>query len=504
MKKSGLKLSAAFNVLGLSSEVAGTALLVPYVIHKLGVDTYGLITSIISIAVISQMLAQSALVVAIRQVATLWGGHGGRVRLLDEIRITRVSLAILAGLAVLGIAGIQVFRDELLAWLGVTGALNISAHRALALLCVLLPGMLLGSLFPAILRGRERFGMANGIKAVSVFIRVASVFVVFESWGASLLAFVAIRCGTVVLEGLIAAFATSRGQGTMPRVEVSTIAGDTWDSALRQSGVLLAYALGNLVVLEVSKSVVGGIFDLRALGVFGAASAAASLVARLGQAISSVFTPAVSSLDGGGDRSRSASLVRRGAIWTAVLVSVVALSSIPAWRLIAPLWLGKELGGEWAVVAAAFAGQGVVSAVSPAVFSAYGRGKVAGVSFIHLGVNALSLALAVIAREQLGLGLLGFVMVLACVRGVGACANFYYAAWFVFELRDRGVYVAVLGTLFVAAFCGTTAGFLMQALGGSLFVDGLVAVFSVLGIGLMGWRTIKSTTSGLKRTVPTA
>lgn len=463
MKPRSLRLNALFNVAGIAAEAVGTAVLVPYVLRRLGVESFGLITSVVSIGIISQMLAQSALVVVIRQVAAIRGAFGESVRLSDELKATKVSAILLAGLAIIGVSSIVLFQDRFLEWLHVEGALASDAKLSMSILAGILPFMLVGSLFPAILKGRERFGAANSLKAASVLIRVALVFVVFEVWKGSVSAFVAIRCGSVALEGALAAIALSSSREPKEVGGVVRATGESATSAIAQSGALLAYSLGNLLVLEVSKSVIGGMYDLRALGVFGAASMAASLVARLGQAISSLFTPAVSRLDGSGNQTRSSALMKRGTILTTALMAGAAVASFPAWKLVVPLWLGKQLEDMWPIVALAFAGQGIVSAISPSIFSAYGRGRVVGISLVHLGANATSLLLAILMSRNWHLGLLGFVLVLVTVRSLGACANFFYASRYVFGFRERGIYGHVLGLLVVAALIGGGAGLATEA-----------------------------------------
>lgn len=477
MKKASLRTNAAFNAAGLGAELVGTAVLVPYLLAKLGVEAYGLITSVVSLAIIAQMLAQSALVVAIRQVAALQGHMGSQVPVSLELRVTRVSSTGLLVLSGLGIALVLGFESRLLTWLGAAGELREEGRRSLHLLCWILPFMVNGSLFPAILRGREQFGTANALKASSVVIRVAAVFAAFELGAASVSSFILIRCGTAALEGVGAALAMYLSRSRLCLLPHVKLPMASRAALLRESGVLLSYAVGNLLVLEVSKLLIGGIFDLKTLGIFGAASVAASLIARLGQAVASVFTPAISNLEGGGRSAQSVRLMKRGTLWTALILAGGTVCTIPAWKGIAGIWLGEDLASSWLVLGVVFAGQGLVSAVSPAVFSAYGRGKVVGVSLIHLGFNAVSLAIAVFAARSGAVGLLGFVATLAVFRGLGAGVNFAYVASRVFDLRRDRFILDVLGSLAVACILG--------ALGAWAAASGRVGLIASLGIAML-------------------
>lgn len=498
MRKASLRLNAAFNAAGLSAELVGTAVLVPYVLAKLGVEAYGLITSVISLAIISQMLAQSALVVAIRQVAALRGAAGGAVPLSLELRVTRASSIGLLGLSGLGIAMVLAFESQLLSWLGVVGELRFEGRRSLHLLCWTLPFMVNGSIFPAILRGREQFGVANGLKAASVVVRVAAVFVAFELGDASVASFVLIRCASAALEGLasgIAVFAGRRRDALPVQVDLPV---EPKGMLLGESGVLLSYAVGNLLVLEVSKLLVGGLFDLEALGVFGAASVAASLIARLGQAVASVFTPAISGLEGGGKSNQSARLMKRGTSWTALILAGGTVCTLPAWKGIASIWLGETLASSWLVLGVVFAGQGLVSAVSPAVFSAYGRGKVLGVSLIHLGFNALSLGIAVISSRFGGVDLLGFVLILAVFRGLGAAINFAWVAIRVFNLQRGGFVASVIGAMAYASMLAALSAWLASSDRVGPIASLGIATLSLGAFATIAWRASQGPSTKLE------
>lgn len=491
MKRASIRRNAAFNSAGLLAELAGTALLVPYLIAALGVEAYGLITSVISIAIIAQMLAQSALVVTIRQIAALHGSLGAQPPLAWELRATRTSSVSLAGLSLVGVALVLIYEDSLLTWLGVDGELRAEGHRSLRLLCWLLPLMVSSSLFPAILRGREQFALANGIKAASVLLRVGAVFAAFALWGASITTFVVIRCGSAVLEGIVAAAATVRTRSARRAEGLVFPEKESTGGTLRESGVLLSYSVGNLLVLEVAKLLIGGLFDLTALGVFGAASAAASLVARLGQAVASVFTPAISGLEGAGKAKQSAELMKRGTTWTAIVMSGLTVAIMPAWKGLAGLWLGPSLAHWWLVLGVVFAGQGLVSAVSPAVFSAYGRGKVLGVSLIHLGFNAASLAVGGIATKTGMVGLVGFAVILAAFRGIGASLNFAYVARHVFEIRGGRFLGNVIGSLGLASVLALLSSWFVESQHTGAVGSIAVGAFSLLVFFGVAWQTLR-------------
>ena len=155
-----------------------------------------------------------------------------------------------------------------------------------------------------------------------------------------------------------------------------------------------------------------------------------------------------------------------------------------------PLWLGEAGLRLWLPCGLLFAAQGTASAVAPVVQAAYGRGKVVGVSVIHLSAGLLGLGGSILVAKTWEGRVLAFIAALALVRVMGAVANADFALKRVFHChvpRDRA---RVAGLLLLPWILGCTGAFAVSATGGGAIAAMLAGgaallIFNVVAFGVL-------------------
>lgn len=478
--------NALLNIGGFFVEFLGTLVILPYVIGKIGLESYGMVTAIIAITFMGQMLGQAATAAIVRQVSRLHTVLDPRPSLRQEI--PQIDFAIIV-LAVLGFgsgAVIHFYGDALLAWLDVPSDMAGVAKRSVGFLKHLLPMVLLSNVFSSILRGREKFRAANLLKISVVFVRLVLIVVVFEILEAGIFPFVVIRTSSIVAEGLIALALILWWDRHVERpVEPGRY---EWnESKGKQYGLvatLMVYAVGNMIVLEVTKIGVGNVFGLAILGVMGAAATASGFVSRLAQAGSLVLNPAISGLDVNNQTETADTLAYRGTLIGVIVVGSVTIANLAGWEFLISVWLGSQFQEYWLVMGLIFAGQGTVSGIAPLVQSSYGRGQVIGISMIHVLASSVGIGVAYWLGKSGVVGFGGFIGIVAGVRVVGVLANIVYSGKRVFHHIGLRRWFAVCSLILLAWLCGG-AGILLGRIFDFHGIAGLG--LAVIFVALFNW-----------------
>lgn len=486
--------NAATNVGGFLLETLGTVILVPYVIDRIGLASFGIVTAVISISLATQMFGQAVVAATIRHVARVGGPGGGSHDFRRELQATRVGLGILLVVGILGTSAVLASRRGILTWLKVPLDEYDIALRSLTFVAALLLPMVLSGYLTAILRGRGRFATANVIKVVATLVRVLGVFLVFETSGPGVFSFVVIRTTSFVLEGVLALVWLLRSMGTVS-VPAATSAEKREEdrSMAAMVGGLLVFALGNILVIESTKLLVGRFHGLESVGLVGAAAMAISFLQRLVQAAAVAVNPAVSSLDAANSTSRADRLAYEAGSVTTALCGFGIVMTMPAWKVVGPIWLQQDLGGLWIVPGLLFAAQGSVSAIAPLVQAAYGRGRVIGLSLIHVTGNAIAV-LIVYVLGKAGEGLLPVIVAIVGGRVLTAVMSAAYLGRRVFPgWSSTDSWRIILGIVL------PWAGLLLTAWPAFVFDSGAVAVAAAcLGAGAgaaLAWRLILPATT---------
>ena len=221
------------------------------------------------------MLAQASTAAIVRQIARYRALGNDAKGLKGELHQIGFAIAVLCVLGIGSSILIHFYGNFLLSWLNVPENIWDESKRSLMFMEFAIPLILLSSIFPSILRGREQFGPANIIKVGSVAVRIIAIVLVFEFFQEGIFPFVVIRTSSIIFEGIVGllyilAVAKNSAAPSEPRFPTEYhVEGQSSQHSIIL--VLMFYALGNILALEMTKIGAGKFFGLAMLGVLGAA-----------------------------------------------------------------------------------------------------------------------------------------------------------------------------------------------------------------------------------------
>jgi O-antigen/teichoic acid export membrane protein len=325
--------------------------LVPFVVGRLGIAAYGVLTLANSTLTLSQFLDGGMVNTTTRYAGLAIGAH-------DRTGLTRaVATSSVVALSIAGALGAALFvlAPTIVGLFHINARLHPPAIYAARIVAIMLPLGLLQGVLTGVLTAASRFGALASVSISSRIAYVGSVVALLGHVGGiatMLRILLAVQCGSLLLTaGLCLPLLKMSELRLLPR------------SAVREMAVysvrIQAFYLSGIVNLQADTFIVGAVLPIRYVGLFGIG---ASIVNQVRTVATNVSGPIVSRLTNTlGAAGRAAALAeyqrlqRIWAVWTTGYVSV----TVGAIGFCVHAWLGSRLTPAAIVATILLAGWGV-------------------------------------------------------------------------------------------------------------------------------------------------
>ncbi len=390
--------NAAASWLGFAAQVAATFFLSPILIHGLGDRRYGIWALVDSILAYLMLFDLGVAAAVVRYVARFEA-----VRDRDELnRVFSTSLAIFlaAGLAalgvglVLGLAGMQLLHvpSDLLAETRITIIL-LSVNLAI--------GLPLG-VFPAVLDGLGRYPAKTAVRTIGLILRIP-LFMFIISTGGGLVELAWMITGSNLLEHLALAVAARRYLPEL-RFAPSLIDRASFRRIRGYSLHALLAMLAGRISFQTDSVVINAFLAPQFITFFAVGARLVENVKSSLRAITTVLTPAVSTLEAKGDQAAICRLLVDGSRYVLWAILPVQAGLMLLGRPFLALWLGSSYAESCTPVLLILAAP-LALALSQSIAGRilYGIGKLRWYARLAILEAVANLLLSVILVKPLGI-----------------------------------------------------------------------------------------------------
>lgn len=444
----------------------------PFLVHRLGVEVYGLVPLALLVVSYFALVTDSINVFVGRDFSALLA-QDDRPR-ADRVYGTATLLNLALGGACMGLGmALAPFAPDFFrvpaGWEGQAQWLFAAAAAGFFLTC-------LGAVPSSVLFGHNRLELKAGVATLSNLARVAIVVAAFAWWGPSLHWLSASIVGA-------AAVAWAGNQTCSNRLERHLrFRPAQYDRAmaagyLREGGWVMLNQIGSILYLKIDLLVVNWFLGATASGRYALALQWSNVLRSLTGTLTGAFAPTIMMRAGLGDQDGMVRFARQAIRMTGVLLALLIGGLCGFSRPLLETWVGIEYADLAPLLAVLIGHLTVNIAVSPlfAVQVAVGKVKVPGLVTFFMGLLNLLLALAAVG--PLGGGAMGVAVAGALVLlAKNAVFTPLYAAaimgrpWHVFvgDLLRVAVATLVVGAVaYGMARCFDVSGWLGLAAGGT-------------------------------------
>jgi O-antigen/teichoic acid export membrane protein len=416
--------NTAINGLGSATAIVIGLLLTPFLIHRLGLEAYGVWALALALTFAGGYASLSEL-----------GVEGATIRYVAEScadndlpalnRTVCTSLAVFCVAAVLLAGAVVALAHALVALFGVPAHLRDAAAACFALAGAQLAFELPARTFVAVLAGTQSFFAYQAVELGRALLQAALfVFVVLQGWGIAGLgaALAASSLATLIAYWIVARRAVA-GLRASPfrasRAELSRL--------LRFGGGMFASRLLSTVYNQIDRTVVGVALGPRPVGWYEIANRVYLGAGAVGSVCASAVLPAAASL------RREAALLRdmflRGSCYAAAVSLPVAVATFVFARPLLLSWIGPSALPAVGAVRL-FMGYAALQAVNDVPSTMlYGLGRIRFPLLVNASATALNLALSIALVHPLGFS--GVVVATLLANGLAwPLLVWYYASVF--------------------------------------------------------------------------
>jgi len=389
-------INVASNYLGVAANALVTLLLTPYLVYRLGAETFGLWVLLGSLFAYVQLFDLGASVATIRFVAF----HHGRGE-HEQIEATvATATRFLVAPALVALVAVWLASPRVADWFVIEGE-GTDFARAAGIVGTAAVVALFSRLYDAVLRGFQRYDLANLASAVmAIGSAVAIVAVVSAGGGLVGMAWVLVAqnlCGVALAILLVV-----RGLG----MRVRPGAGGRADLTRLFSYGRYAFLIDVAVTISyrIDAVVIGLFLPVSAITPYAIATRAAGLLEKGTYPMIDTFFPLASQLSGGEHGDGLKRLLEQG-------TQAATLMMTPALLVIG--WYGHDLIGWWVGVDYADASYWLLLVLLPAAWCSVfestasrillGTGNVAFDAWVSAGAAALNLTASLVLVRPYGL-----------------------------------------------------------------------------------------------------
>lgn len=393
------------NWAGLAAEVIVAFVLTPFIVHSLGLATYGvwsLLNSVIGYLGLVDL-----------------GIRGGLGRFINTYIARRepervdetvsTSLAFLTAVSVVAISVAFIlsmyFRDF---FPRTPRELEEEIRLALPAMAIGLWLAFLGSVFRTVLAALDRFDLVNAVGLMSLALRAAATIAVLQlGWG--LTGLVAATVGTSLFSALACAALARRLQPDM-RITVRRVSGERFGEMWKFGIVAFSSRSASTLAVQSGPLIAMTFLGPAAVGVYGIAVQLTQSCQRVIEQLGTTMYPSLMRLAGVTDKAGLAALFTRNARYSysiACLLYIGLLVFAPAFLA---LWVGPDFDPAVPVIRILAVADLVGFLTSTGTLTLFGLGKLR-MSFVVSTFDAIAtVALSVLFTGPFGLGLPGLAL----------------------------------------------------------------------------------------------
>jgi len=335
--KGSLLVNVVTNLTSLALSIVIGIFLVPYVITKLGVDSYGLIT-LANYFVQYMTLATFAVNSSVGRYLTIaleQGDHGQAVRIYSTA--FWANIAVVAVLVLISIP-IVIFLDHFIVL-----PEGKTAGAQYLFTCAFLAHFigLASSVFTVSCWARNRFDLLNGVGVFRQGIYLSAVLLLLAYMENGLVA----MGNAIVLSAVIAALGSyllSRLVLPEIRVKFAAFNAGALKSLLTTGGWITVNMFGSILYLKIDLFLVNRLWGAVPGGQYAAVLQWSGLIRTLGSAVSNVFGPPLTFLYARGDQVALARYARRAVRYLGILIACPIGILCGFSDTVLSLWLGPE------------------------------------------------------------------------------------------------------------------------------------------------------------------
>jgi O-antigen/teichoic acid export membrane protein/GT2 family glycosyltransferase len=326
--------------LGFAAQVVATFFLSPILIHGLNDRRYGIWALIDSILAYLMLFDLGVGAAVVRFVARFEAARDRNE--LNRVFSTSVFIFTLAGLASLCIGGATALFG--LGALGVPVDLQAEARVAVLLLSVNMAiGLPLG-VFPAVLDGLGRYPAKTAVRTAGLILRIPLFMAIIHS-GGGLIELAWMITGSNIVEHIALAVAAHRYLPEL-RFSPALIDRDTFRRIRGYSVNALLAMLAGRISFQTDSVVISSFLAPQFITFFTVGARLTDYVKSSLRAVTTVLTPAVSTLEARGDHAAIRRMFTDGTRWVLWAVLPIQTGLMLLGRPFLTLWLGERLAEE--------------------------------------------------------------------------------------------------------------------------------------------------------------
>ena len=400
----------AWNALGQAVPLAGNIAITPYLIHRFGVDRWGLIALVVTIQSIVTSL-DGGLSGATNRYFAMYAGTDDRVRTTQTL-LTAVVFIVAAG-TLLGVVSFFIAPVVVTLFAMPTRLRPETLYLLRAVMAVIALGLLRG-VVASVLTARRHFALANALGLSTYIIWIGGlVLSAGERWG---LRGVAVTIIVQQLVGLLLVIPPASRY--LDRSSFKLLGRAEARKLFLYSSRVQAAGLLSLAVAEVDSLVIGTLLSTRSLAMFSAGN---GLALQFSSAVGNGVGPAITHLShiygrDGQDATQSA-FIRLQRYWVVICNGLFAVAIGSAYYIVVD-WLGPTFSvGGW-IATESMLGQAVVAlAAMLGVFTiCIGRADIEmRVSFVGALVNVVLIPGFIFFGVEGVAGATAIALIVACM-----------------------------------------------------------------------------------------
>lgn len=391
--------NTAYNLFGAAWGMLLTFVTMPFIVHRMGTDQYGLLVLVMVVAGYFTFLDLGMGVAIIKYLAERRDGEAARER--DGMMIgTALTANAVAG--AIGAAALALGAVRMAAWVGVPDAIRHEAVSAFRICSLIFFINMLAAVFLAIPQSQQRFDVLNRMRVAVQTIQTAGI-VGLLALGHGLMSVLWLFAATAMLSCVYYMLVSRR---LMPRGTRFTPVFDT--AAFRR---LFSFGFYNtvskiaaLLINQLDRFLIGTMMAVGWISYYAAAAMPAGWILRIAMLAGPVMLPAASELESSGDTDRLRRLLVQGSRYILICCLPLTALLVVMPEQVLRLWMGAEFAERGAasmlLLAVGSCCQG--AAMAPAMVL-MGIGMARLIAVITLGAGAISTGLCILLIPRLGI-----------------------------------------------------------------------------------------------------